>query len=115
MADVILNVTIPDAHVASAVQYMALAGGARLRLEIDKPAPDPSNDLRGEAVPRTGGVLIEQQSAETNKQYGERILKTLGVMLFDAIDKFLDERDRYRPQVAAVVPPESDVPDDILT
>jgi hypothetical protein len=106
MADVILENTIPDAHVSTVTDAFLAIGGAMIRLEIDKHDPE----LRAE----TTIVLEAKDESESLKDYGERVLRTLGLMAVKAYDKFLDERDRYRPAVEAVAPPADDVDDNAI-
>lgn len=106
MADINLTITIPNTHLSRAIEYMNLLGGTIFNLEVEK------LDLRATARSRNP---LPEQGTETNKEYAERVFRVLGVTLFDAIDTFLDERDRYKPAIQAIEPPVSDVPDDILT
>lgn len=58
--------------------------------------------------------IQEKQPTETNKQFGERVLRELGKAIVHMVDK-AEDRVRYRAEVAAIEPPASDVPDDILS
>lgn len=110
MADVVLEITIPEAYIARAVTYLEKLPGANMRLEIEK--YNPSSDYM-----RADGSLrqpLPEQGTDTTKEYAERISCRLWLMVFDAIDKYIDEKDRYKPAIAAIPSPTSDVPEDML-
>lgn len=71
--------------------------------------PDPNLEFNGH-----WDFRIDPKGAETNKQFGERVLRELGKAIVNMVDKAEDEV-RYRNEIAAVTPPESDVSEDILT
>ena len=58
--------------------------------------------------------IAEKGGGETNKQFGERVLRELGKAIVHLVDKAEDDI-RYRTEISAVDPPVSDVPDDVLT
>ena len=50
---------------------------------------------------------------ETNKEFGERVLRELGKAVVNMVDK-AEDMNRYKTEVAAIEPPVSDVPSDVL-
>lgn len=110
MADVILQITVPDAQVLRAVAAFAAISNTHMRIEsrgsLDMP---DGSDFHGEWDFR----ILPQQTGETTKQFGQRVLRELGKAVINLVDKAEDET-RYKTEVAAVVPPASDVPDNIL-
>ena len=111
MADVTLTLTIPDAHVAAATPLFKAVSGATIRVEIEKRDPeDPTNDIRTEHQM----LIAEQGDAEGDKAFGTRVAASLMKCVFHAMDRWNDEHDRYRPAVAAITSPASDVPDEII-
>ncbi len=81
-----------------------------MTIEARGSSPDPANDFNA----RWDFRIAPQQPGETAKQFGQRVLRELGKAVIKMVNKAEDET-RYRTQVAAVVPPASDVPDNVLT
>jgi hypothetical protein len=110
MADVILQVTVPDAHVARTVEVFTAIADKHMRLEVrgSQDMPDGS-DFNGEWDFR----IDAQQVGETTKQFCQRVLRELGKAVINLVDKTQD-RNRYQTEITAVVPPASDVPDNVL-
>lgn len=109
MADVILTVTIPDAYVTKTLAAFNTIVGCHMTIEA-RGHGDPEIEFDG----RWDFTILPKQTGENNKQFGERVIRELGKAVLKMVDKAEDET-RYRTQVAAVVPPASDVPDNILT
>ena len=109
MADVILNVTVPDAWVARVLNAFNAIADTHMMIEARSHAPDPEDEFDG----RWDFRIEVKQPAENNKQFGERVLRELGKAVVHMVDKAEDDV-RYRNEVAAIIPPSSDVPDDIL-
>jgi hypothetical protein len=110
MADVILEITIPDAYVTKAIDAFTTIAGKHMMIEARGHAPDPANEFNGMWDFR----IDEKDAAETLKQFGERCFRELGKAVINMVDK-AEDVDRYRSEVSAVTPPASDVPSDILT
>lgn len=110
MADVILNITIPDAMTARTLAAFNKIAGTHMTIEARGSSPNPAQDFDT----RWDFRIAPKDVAETNKQFGQRVLKELGKAVIKMVDKAEDDI-RYRTQVAAVVPPASDVPEDVLT
>lgn len=110
MADVMLTLTIPDAHVATATPLFKAVSGAIIRVEIDKRDPEDTNEIRTEHQM----LITEQGDSEGDKAFGTRVALSLMKCVFHAMDRWNDEHDRYRPAIAAITSPASDVPDEII-
>ena len=112
MADVDLTITIPDAWTAKVVDAFTRCSGTdtRIRLEIEKHSPDLEQQLRAEWTFN----IPEKGDTETMVEFGQRFLRAFGIAVIKAVDK-KDDEDRYRAEIAVIVPPASDVPDDVLT
>ena len=109
MADVILNIIVPDAWVTRVLNAFNTITDANMTIEARGHAPNPEDEFDGHWDFR----IEDKQPTETNKQFGERILRELGKAVVHMVDKAEDDV-RYRNEVAAITPPSSDVPDDIL-
>jgi len=110
MADVILNVTIPEAVIPRVLNAFTKIADTHMTIEARGSSPDPANDFDA----RWDFRIAAKGATETNKDFGQRVLRELGKAVVNMVDKQEDEL-RYRTQVAAVVPPASDIPDNILT
>lgn len=110
MADVVLTITIPDAMIARTLAAFNKIAGTHVMIEARGSNPDPAQDFDA----RWDFRIEPQQVGETPKQFGQRVLRELGKAVINMVDKAEDDV-RYRTQVAAVVPPASDVPEDVLT
>ncbi len=108
--DVILNITIPDAYTARALNAFTKISDCHITIEARGHNPDPALEFNGHWDFR----IDPQGAGETAKQFGERCLRELGKAVINMVDKAEDEI-RYRNEVGAVSPPVSDVPEDILT
>lgn len=110
MADVILQVIVPDAYVSKTVEAFTTIADTHMLLTVrgSQDMPDGS-DFNGHWDFR----IDPQQPGETTKQFGQRVLRELGKAVINLVDKAQDQT-RYRDEVAAVVPPASDVLADIL-
>ena len=101
MADVTLNIVIPDAHVATAISLIEDTVG---HWELKR--HDNNYTSKQFDIPAKG--------SDTNKEWGERVCRLLLKSLFQAVDKANDKEGRYDPAIAAIDPPSEDVPEDIL-
>ena len=109
MPDVILNITIPDAMTARTLAAFTKIANTHMTIEARGSNPDPSKDFNA----RWDFRIAPKDTGETNKQFGQRVLRELGKAVIKMVDKAEDDI-RYRTQVAAVVPPASDVPEGVL-
>lgn len=111
MADVVLNITIPDAMTVRALAAFTKIAGTHMTIESrgSQDMPDGS-DFNGHWDFR----IEPQQPGETAKQFGQRVLREFGKAVINMVNKAEDET-RYRTAVAMVVPPASDVPENVLT
>ena len=110
MADVTLEITVPNAWVVRVLNVFNAITDINMSIEARGGAPNPENEFDG----RWDFRIKDKQSAETNKQFGERVLRELGKAVVHMVDK-AEDYTRYRTEVAAITPPVSDVPDNILT
>lgn len=109
MADVILNITIPDAYVAKVIDAFTKVAGMEMRIEAQKHTPDISERFNG----HWQFTISPKGTSESLKDFGERCFRELGKAIINMVDKAEDEQ-RYRNEISAIIPPESDVPEDIL-
>ena len=110
MADVILNITVPDAWVRRVLNAFNTITDTHISLEARGHASNPEDEFDG----RWDFRIENKQPTETNKQFGERVLRELGKAVIHMVDK-AEDYTRYKSEVAAIEPPASDVPDDILS
>ena len=110
MADVILNITVPDAWVTRVLDAFNIVADTHMIIEARGHAPNSEDEFDG----RWDFRIEEKQPAENNKQFGERVLRELGKAVVHMVDK-TEDYIRYRNEVAAITSPVSDVPEDILT
>ena len=110
MADVILNITVPEAWVPRVLDAFNTIADTQMQIEARGHAPDPVDEFDG----RWNFTIPSKQTGEDNKQFGERVLRELGIAVVNMVDVAEDEV-RYRNEVSTITPPISDVPDGILT
>ena len=110
MANVILNIVVPDIWVIRVLNAFNTITDTHMTIEARGHASNPEDEFDG----RWDFRIQDKQSIETNKQFGERILRELGKAVVHMVDKAEDDV-RYRAEVAAIKPPVSDVLDDILS
>ncbi len=110
MADVVLNVTVPDAWIVRILNAFNTITDTHMSIEARGHAPNSEDEFDG----RWDFRIEDKQLTETNKQFGERVLRELGKAVIHMVDKAEDDV-RYRNEVTAIIPPSSDVPDDILS
>lgn len=103
MADVDLTVTVPEVWQTKVVDSFTTIAGANILIHINKPGLNA----------RWKFTIAPKGASETLVQFGSRFLRELGIAYVNAVDKAEDE-DRYKAAIAAIPPPISDVPDNIL-
>ena len=108
MADVTLEITVPDAWVTRVLNAFNTIAETHMTIEA-RGSGSPETEFDG----RWDFRIAVKGPAENNKQFGERVLRELGKAVVNMVDKQEDEL-RYRTEIAAVVPPVSDVPDGML-
>ena len=108
MADVVLNITIPDAYVLRTLAAFNTIVDTHITIEA-RGHGDPKNEFNG----HMDFTIQPNQAGETNKQFGERVFRSLGLAVIKMVEKEADE-DRYRTAVATIPPPTEKVPTDIL-
>jgi len=79
-------------------------------IEAKGHAPSPEDEFDG----HWDFSIEEKQLTENNKQFGERVLRELGKAVVHMVDK-AEDYTKYRNEVATIIPPASDVPENILT
>ena len=113
MADVILEVTIPDAAITRVTNAFTTIADTHLEIHArgsrDPEAVDPEFEFSGKWDFR----IDPQAGGETMKQFGERVLRSLGLAVIKMVD-LSEDTIRHADAVAAVDPPASDVSDDVL-
>ena len=102
MADINLNITVPEAHAATTLEALEALAGLDLKVA--------SKTL--EAVHLFN--FKEKQQGESNKDFVERA--TIEIVKALVKLKFLgDDRAKYKDDVSNIVLDETAVPNDILT
>ena len=107
MADVTVQLTIPEAAVPKVMSAFTKLSGARLSLDADKMVHDTNFNGRWD-------FTVAEQGAETTKQFAVRFILELIKASVKLVD-YAEDRDRYSAEVAAITPPAQDVPDNIIT
>ena len=105
MADVILEITVPEAWVSKVLNAFNKITGTQMQIE----AMGHPDGFDG----RWSFTIAEKQPDENNKQFGERVLRELGIAVVNMVD-IAEDSERYNTAVFAITPPASDVPTDIL-
>jgi hypothetical protein len=101
MADVTLNVTIPDAHVATVLRM--LNGLA-----------DKDLFLRSNGVIEWKFNFIGKQSGETNKAFAERYIKQF-IRASVRLNEYKLDAKRHEMETLAITKPAQNVPDEIVS
>jgi len=109
MADVILEITVPDAWTVKVLNSFTTITDIDIRIEARGFSSNPEDEFNGSWDFR----IDPKDVTETNQEFGERVLRELGKAIVNMVDKAEDEQ-RYRTEIAAIEPPASDVPSDIL-
>lgn len=103
MADIVLNITIPEEHQQCVIDGFTSASGKNLNLSIIH------NTLDG----RWDFIIDPKQPDETMKEFGERFFIKLGIAVIRLIAVCRDTQ-RYQLEVGEVERPSQDIPDDVL-
>jgi len=110
MADIVLTTTVPEAYVKEVTDAFVAVGGASFRLEINK-----HNHVfeKNPASADCSMVISERdvEGGETLKDYSERMLRSLGLMVVRSYAKWLDTKQRYHPAIEAIERPKQNVDD----
>ena len=107
MADVTVQLTIPEAAVPKVVDAFTKLSGARMSLDADKMVNDTMFNGRWD-------FTVSEQGAETTKQFAIRFILELIKATVKLVD-YAEDRDRYSAEVSAIPQPSQDVPDNIIT
>ena len=105
MADILLEVTIPDAHTVKVLAAFDSIAGNRMTIENSDPPVGSHGHFEFSIDPKDGG--------ETDKQFGERATRELIKSIIKMVDKSEDET-RYRTDIAAVSPATEDVDEGVV-
>ena len=108
MADVTLNIVIPDAHTTRVLDAFTKAADARIDMSAHK-----STETK-EFNANWNYSYAEQGDTETAKQFAVRVIIEQIKALVRMVD-YAEDQDRYRTAVAAIPPAVQDVPEDIVT
>ena len=108
MADITLNIVIPDAHTQRVLDAFTKAAGARIELMAHK-----STETK-EFNANWNYSYAEQGDTETAKQFAVRVITEQIKALVRMVD-YAEDQDRYRTAVSAIPKAEQDVPDNIIT
>ncbi len=115
MADVVLQITIPDVNVARVLAAITILAGKNIMLEAEnvKGTGETNRDFldwRG----RISYSYAVKGGVETNRDFAVRAVRSVIIAMVRMVDLAEDE-ERYRAAVAAVPQPLQDVPDNIIT
>lgn len=102
MADVILETTVPDAHITRVHDDFTLALNKQIQLEIESDTEIGSIDF-----------TIMPIEGETPAALGRRVLRILGRELCRAVED-MTAREKYRKEIKKVSRDVVNVPDDVL-
>jgi len=108
MADVTVQLTIPEAAVPKVVDAFTKAAGARIDMSAHK-----STETK-EFNANWNYSYAEQGDTETAKQFAVRVITEQIKALVRMVD-YAEDQDRYRTAVSAIPKAEQDVPDNIIT
>ena len=108
MADVTLQITIPEAHTGTVLDALNKTSGASLSISAQKFTENKVFDSEWRFMYEPKGAT------ETNKQFSVRAILELVKALVKMVD-YAEDQDRYRTAVTAIPQAEQDVPDDIIT
>lgn len=103
MADVTLQITIPDANITRVLAALTTLAGKRLMVEADSP------DWRG----RISYSYAIKGVIETNRDFATRAIKE-GIKALVRMVDLAEDEERYRVAVAIIPSPVQDVPDNIV-
>lgn len=109
MADVALEIIVPDAWVTKVLDAFNIITYTHMTVEASNHGPNPEDEFDG----RWDFHISPKNGGENNKQFGERVLRELGKAIVNMVD-YAEDRTRYNIEIAAISPPESDVSDDVL-
>lgn len=107
MPDVTLNIIVPNAWTIKVLDAFNIITDTHITIEA---RGNPGNEFDGHWDFR----IKEKLPTENNKQFGERVLRELGKAIVNMVDK-AEDSVRYRNEVATIIPPSSDVPENILS
>jgi hypothetical protein len=110
MADVILNITVPDAWVTKVLNAFNTITDTHMTVSSRGSNPNPALDFDGHWDFR----ITDKVVSEDNKEFGERVSREILKAVVNMVDK-AEDSVRYKTEVAAIVAPASDVDPDILT
>ena len=99
MADVILEITIPDQHVDRVKETFEAYDGAETMIKV-------GNDIFA--------FQIASQGTDNMRDFAKNLIKGLVVALVKCKEYHTD-RERYQNEIKAITPPAEEVPEDIVT
>ena len=104
MADIILNITIPEEHTIKVLQTLTLLAGKQLRLEAF---------LSSSSLVEWGFKFLPRGDTEPAKDFGERVIREFLKAAVKMVD-YAEDRTRYDLEVSQIPPASQDVPEDIF-
>ena len=110
MPDVTLSITIPDAHTTRVLDAFTKVAGAHIEIMAHGDGDSPEDHER---FGHWSFTIDPKGVAETQIEFGERVLRTLGIAVLRLVD-YAEDQDRYRAAVATIPSADQDVPDNIL-
>jgi len=108
MADITLNIVIPEAHTTRVLEAFTKAAGARIELNAHKHVND--TNFNG----NWNFAYDPQGDTENSKHFAVRAILELIKALVKMVD-YAEDQERYRTEVSAITPAAQDVPEDVVT
>lgn len=107
MPDITLEQVVREAQQPKVMSSFTKITGARIDMMAHKSTPT------AEFNANWSFEIDEQGAGENDKQFGERVLRELGIAIIKLVD-YAEDQDRYRTEVSALTPAGQDVPDNII-
>ena len=107
MPDITLENIVCEAQQPRVIDSFTKITGARIDMMAHKSTPS------AEFNANWSFEIAPQGESENAKQFGERVLRTLGIAVLRLVD-YAEDQDRYRAAVATIPSADQDVPDNIL-
>ena len=103
MADIILELTVPEAYTTRVLEALEWAAGKQLNI-----------DIHGENTHGNWSYSYPvRQVGENARDFAARAIRQNILAMVRMADHAQDS-ERYRAEVSAITPPSQDVPDDII-
>jgi len=108
-AAVSITISVPDAYVPQILAAMNELAGTHMTLEARGSNPDPSLEFDG----RWDFRIAPKGDSETNGEFAKRFTTEL-LRASVRLVKLHEENQRYRDEISKIVPPNVQVPDEVI-